>query len=86
MDGAGEGARQNSLLPSAGNNLIEQAGLRLELLVRELHRSEQTHHPHLHEGINATISVHLRLIRDEAFLSGDYDTGYLERLLLGEEG
>jgi acetyl-CoA carboxylase, biotin carboxylase subunit len=37
------------------------------------------------EGIKTTISLHLRLIDDEAFLSGDYDTGYLERLL-GEEG
>jgi acetyl-CoA carboxylase biotin carboxylase subunit len=37
------------------------------------------------EGIKTTISLHLRLIDDEGFLSGDYDTGYLERLL-GEEG
>jgi acetyl-CoA carboxylase biotin carboxylase subunit len=37
------------------------------------------------EGIKTTISLHRRLIDDEAFLSGDYDTGYLERLL-GEEG
>ncbi len=33
------------------------------------------------EGIKTTISLHLRLIDDEAFLSGEYDTGYLERLL-----
>ncbi len=37
------------------------------------------------EGIKTTIPLHLRLIRDESFLSGAYDTGYLERLL-GEEG
>ncbi len=37
------------------------------------------------EGIKTTIPLHLRLIDDEAFLSGDYDTGYLERLL-GDEG
>jgi len=37
------------------------------------------------EGIKTTIPLHLRLIDDEAFLSGEYDTGYLERLL-GEEG
>ena len=37
------------------------------------------------EGIKTTISLHLRLIDDKGFLSGDYDTGYLERLL-GEEG
>lgn len=36
------------------------------------------------EGIKTTIPLHLRLIEDEAFLSGEYDTGYLERLL-GEE-
>jgi acetyl-CoA carboxylase, biotin carboxylase subunit len=37
------------------------------------------------EGIKTTIPLHLRLIDDEAFVSGEYDTGYLERLL-GEEG
>ncbi len=36
------------------------------------------------EGINTTIPLHLRLLGEEAFLSGDYDTSYLERLL-GEE-
>jgi acetyl-CoA carboxylase biotin carboxylase subunit len=36
------------------------------------------------EGIKTTIPLHLRLLDDEAFLSGEYDTGYLERLL-GEE-
>lgn len=37
------------------------------------------------EGIKTTISLHLRLLNEEAFVSGKYDTGYLERLL-GEEG
>src|ERR671911_3124674 len=36
------------------------------------------------EGIKTTIPLHLRLIDDEAFLSGEYDTGYLERLLYEE--
>jgi acetyl-CoA carboxylase biotin carboxylase subunit len=36
------------------------------------------------EGIKTTVPLHLRLVEDEAFLSGEYDTGYLERLL-GEE-
>jgi hypothetical protein len=30
-------------------------------------------------------ALHLRLIEPKAFLSGDYGTGYLKRLL-GEEG
>ncbi len=33
------------------------------------------------EGIKTTIPLHLRLLDDEAFRSGDYDTGYLEGLL-----
>jgi acetyl-CoA carboxylase biotin carboxylase subunit len=33
------------------------------------------------EGINTTIPLHLRLLSEKAFLAGDYDTGYLERLL-----
>ena len=36
------------------------------------------------EGIKTTVPLHLRLVEDEAFVSGEYDTGYLERLL-GEE-
>ena len=36
------------------------------------------------EGIKTTVPLHLRLVEDKAFLSGEYDTGYLERLL-GEE-
>jgi acetyl-CoA carboxylase biotin carboxylase subunit len=33
------------------------------------------------EGIKTTIPLHLRLLDDEAFLSGQYHTGYLEGLL-----
>jgi acetyl-CoA carboxylase biotin carboxylase subunit len=33
------------------------------------------------EGIKTTIPLHLRLLREEAFLSGRYHTGYLEGLL-----
>jgi acetyl-CoA carboxylase biotin carboxylase subunit len=33
------------------------------------------------EGIKTTIPLHLRLLDDEAFRSGDYHTGYLEELL-----
>ncbi len=33
------------------------------------------------EGIKTTIPLHLRLLGEEAFLSGRYDTGYLEKLL-----
>ena len=37
------------------------------------------------EGIKTTIPLHLRLLEDDAFLSGEYHTGYLEELL-GEKG
>ena len=33
------------------------------------------------EGIKTTIPLHLRLLEDKAFRSGDYHTGYLEELL-----
>ena len=33
------------------------------------------------EGIKTTIPLHLRLLEDEAFRSGEYHTGYLEELL-----
>jgi acetyl-CoA carboxylase biotin carboxylase subunit len=36
------------------------------------------------EGIETTIPLHLRLLQDDAFRSGEYHTGYLEELL-GEE-
>jgi acetyl-CoA carboxylase biotin carboxylase subunit len=37
------------------------------------------------EGIKTTIPLHLRLLEEDAFRSGDYHTGYLEELL-GEKG
>jgi acetyl-CoA carboxylase biotin carboxylase subunit len=37
------------------------------------------------EGIKTTIPLHLRLLEDAAFRSGEYNTGYLEGLL-GEKG
>jgi acetyl-CoA carboxylase biotin carboxylase subunit len=33
------------------------------------------------EGIKTTIPLHMRLIEDDAFRSGEYHTGYLEELL-----
>jgi acetyl-CoA carboxylase, biotin carboxylase subunit len=33
------------------------------------------------EGIKTTIPLHLRLLEDDAFISGEYHTGYLEELL-----
>jgi acetyl-CoA carboxylase, biotin carboxylase subunit len=33
------------------------------------------------EGIKTTIPLHMRLLEDEAFRSGEYHTGYLEELL-----
>jgi acetyl-CoA carboxylase biotin carboxylase subunit len=33
------------------------------------------------EGIKTTIPLHLRLLEDDAFRSGEYHTGYLEELL-----
>ena len=36
------------------------------------------------EGIKTTIPLHLRLLEDDAFLSGEYHTGYLEELLNGD--
>jgi acetyl-CoA carboxylase biotin carboxylase subunit len=35
------------------------------------------------EGIKTTIPLHIRLLNEEAFRSGDYHTGYLEELLHG---
>src|SRR5918998_306275 len=35
------------------------------------------------EGIKTTIPLHLRLLEDDAFRSGEYHTGYLEKLLKG---
>jgi acetyl-CoA carboxylase biotin carboxylase subunit len=36
------------------------------------------------EGVKTTIPLHLRLLDDEAFRSGDYHTGYLEEWLKEE--
>jgi acetyl-CoA carboxylase biotin carboxylase subunit len=36
------------------------------------------------EGIKTTIPLHLRLLKGEAFRSGEYHTGYLEELLNGD--
>jgi acetyl-CoA carboxylase biotin carboxylase subunit len=36
------------------------------------------------EGIKTTIPLHLRLLKGEAFRSGEYHTGYLEELLHGD--
>jgi acetyl-CoA carboxylase biotin carboxylase subunit len=36
------------------------------------------------EGIKTTIPLHLRLLKREAFRSGEYHTGYLEELLNGD--
>ncbi|HEX2729749.1 MAG TPA: ATP-grasp domain-containing protein, partial [Rubrobacteraceae bacterium] len=36
------------------------------------------------EGIKTTIPLHMRLLDDKAFRSGDYHTGYLEELLTNE--
>jgi acetyl-CoA carboxylase biotin carboxylase subunit len=33
------------------------------------------------EGIKTTIPLHIRLLEDDAFCSGEYHTGYLEELL-----
>jgi acetyl-CoA carboxylase biotin carboxylase subunit len=38
------------------------------------------------EGIETTIPFHLRVMADSHFRKGDYDTGYVERLLSGEWG
>ncbi len=38
------------------------------------------------EGIATTIPFHLRVMDDEKFREGDYDTGYVERLLSAEWG
>ena len=37
------------------------------------------------EGIRSTVPFHRRVLRDETFLSGDLDTGFIERFL-SEDG
>jgi acetyl-CoA carboxylase biotin carboxylase subunit len=36
------------------------------------------------EGIDTTIPLHLRILKDEAFLKGEIHTGYLDQLLNAE--
>ena len=50
-----------------------------------IHRSNRALREYRIEGIKTTIPLHLRLLEDDAFLSGEYNTGYLEELL-GEKG
>ena len=33
------------------------------------------------EGVKTTIPVHLQILQDAAFAAGDYDTGFIARLL-----
>ena len=33
------------------------------------------------EGVKTTIPVHLRILDDAQFIAGEYDTGFLGRLL-----
>jgi acetyl-CoA carboxylase, biotin carboxylase subunit len=50
-----------------------------------LNRSGRALREYRLEGIKTTIPLHLRLLEDDAFRSGEYHTGYLEELL-GEKG
>jgi acetyl-CoA carboxylase biotin carboxylase subunit len=50
-----------------------------------IHRSERALREYRLEGIKTTIPLHLRLLEEDAFRSGEYHTGYLEELL-GEKG
>jgi acetyl-CoA carboxylase, biotin carboxylase subunit len=50
-----------------------------------IHRSNRALREYRLEGIKTTIPLHLRLLEDDAFRSGEYHTGYLEELL-GEKG
>ena len=58
-----------------------------KLIVWALTREEATKrarralHEYRLEGIKTTIPLHLRLLEEEAFRSGNYHTGYLEELL-----
>jgi acetyl-CoA carboxylase, biotin carboxylase subunit len=46
-----------------------------------IHRSNRALREYRLEGIKTTIPLHLRLLEDDAFRSGEYHTGYLEELL-----
>ena len=50
-----------------------------------IHRSGRALREYRLEGIKTTIPLHLRLLEEDAFRSGEYHTGYLEELL-GEGG
>jgi acetyl-CoA carboxylase, biotin carboxylase subunit len=50
-----------------------------------IHRSNRALREYRLEGIKTTIPLHLRLLEEDAFRSGEYHTGYLEELL-GEKG
>jgi acetyl-CoA carboxylase, biotin carboxylase subunit len=50
-----------------------------------IHRSNRALREYRLEDIKTTIPLHLRLLEEDAFRSGEYHTGYLEELL-GEKG
>ena len=49
-----------------------------------IHRSNRALREYRLEGIKTTIPLHLRLLEDDAFRSGEYHTAYLEELLNGD--
>jgi acetyl-CoA carboxylase biotin carboxylase subunit len=53
---------------------------RMEAVVRMRRALEET----VVEGIDTTIPLHLRILKDEAFLKGEIHTGYLDQLLNAE--
>jgi acetyl-CoA carboxylase biotin carboxylase subunit len=53
---------------------------RMEAVVRMRRALEET----VVEGIDTTIPLHLRILRDEAFLKGEIHTGYLDQFLSAE--
>ncbi len=53
---------------------------RMESIVRMRRALEET----VIEGIDTTIPLHLRILKDPAFLRGDIHTGYLDQLLTAE--
>jgi acetyl-CoA carboxylase biotin carboxylase subunit len=54
---------------------------RMEAVVRMRRALEET----VVEGIDTTIPLHLRILKDEAFLKGEIHTGYLDQLLNAEQ-
>jgi acetyl-CoA carboxylase biotin carboxylase subunit len=53
---------------------------RMEAIVRMRRALDET----VVEGIHTTIPLHLRLLKDEAFLKGEIHTGYLDAFLSAE--